>query len=479
VNLRDKTFSAVRWTTASAGARGLLQLAQVAVLARLLAPADYGLMAIVTVVVSFTGIFADMGVNSAYVQRQNVSENERSSLFWLNVGLSTALALLVLLLSPLLAHWFGDARLTPLLMLASSTFIINALGQQVRMSAEKALNFRPLMLLEVASIFVGFVAAIAAAWAGWGVYALVIGSIVCAGSGTMLAWIFLADGWRPQSRFRVADVRSYLGFGGALVANNFVNEINRNIDLLLGGRMLGAAALGLYSLPRQIVFQIQDMVNPIITRVGFPLIAQVQTDTSRVRGIYLQTLNMTASINAPLYIGVAFFSPEVVHIILGDKWLAATDLLQLLAVWGFIRSTGNPVGGLLLGMGRADLSLKWNMAMLLFIPPVLWQASEYGLMGIAWALLGITIAIFIPGWYVLVRPLCKAKLVEYMVAAFRPFLLAVISIAPAYALADQFDGAVERLAVGVIVAAPLYLVISYKANREWFIAMQALIRRAT
>lgn len=454
-----------------------MQLAQVAVLARLLAPQDYGLMAMVGVVLGFAGLFADMGINSAFVQRQNVSEDERSSLFWLNVGLSAALSMLVVVLSPVLAGWFGDTRLTPLLMLAASTFVIAALGQQVRMNAEKALNFRPVVLLEVAAALLGFGTAVGAALAGWGVYALIAGGLVSTIGGTVLAWLFLADGWRPLWRFRLADVRSYMGFGGALVANNLVNEVNRNIDLMLGGRLLGATALGLFSMPRNIVFQIQGMVNPIITRVGFPLIAQVQADISRVRAIYLKTLNMTASTNAPIYIGIAFFAPEVVRVVLGPKWLVAADLLRLLTVWGLLRSTGNPVGSLLLGMGRADLSLKWNLGLLFVVPPALWGGSQYGTVGLAWALLGVAAALFIPGWYVLVRPLCKAGLIEYTVAALRPMVLATVAIAPAYFLAQSFSDPATRLLLGAVVAAPLYFWLSYLMNREWVTAMMHLAGR--
>ncbi|MDP2770610.1 MAG: MOP flippase family protein [Giesbergeria sp.] len=477
MTLKHKTFSAVRWTTAATGVRALLQIAQVAVLARLLAPADYGLMAMVSVVLGFASIFADMGMNSAYVQRQNVSEQERSSLFWLNVGMSGALTLVVLVLSPLLARWFGDVRLTPLLMLAASTFVISALGQQVRMSAEKAMNFRPVVLLEVVAALLGFAAAVAGALAGWGVYALLVGGIVSAVSGTLLAWLYLADGWRPLWRFKLADVRGYMGFGGALVANNLVNEVNRGIDLLLGGRMLGAAALGLYSMPRQIVFQIQGMVNPIITRVGFPLIAQVQTDIPRVRAIYLKTLNMTAATNAPLYVGIAFFAPEVVRIVLGDKWLEAADLLRLLAILGFIRSTGNPVGSLLLGMGRADLSLKWNLAMLLVVPPMLWVCSQYGTMGLAWGLLGLQVALFVPGWYVMVRPVCKAGLWEYSVAALRPFFLAGGAFGVGYFAGSLVNDIYLRLGIAMVSAVPLYLWLSFLLNREWVLAMMHLAGR--
>ena len=475
MTLKQRTFSAVRWTTAAAVARALLQLAQIVVLARLLAPEDYGLMAMVSVVLGFASIFADMGVNSAYLQRQNVTLEQRSSLFWLNVGMSIVLTLIVLAISPLLAHFFGDERLTPLLMLAASTFVIGALGQQVRMTSEKALDFRPVVLVQIAAAILGFSAALAAAFSGWGVYALILGAIVTTGFSTVLAWLFLAHGWRPMWRFQLSDVRSYLGFGGALVANNIVNEFNRSVDLLLGGRMLAASALGMYSLPRQLVFQIQGMVNPIITRVGFPLIAQVQKDIPQVRAIYLKTLNMTAATNAPLYMGIAFFAPEVVHIVFGTKWLAAADLLSLLAIWGFFRSTGNPVGSLLLGMGRADLSLKWNLGILCLLPPVLWVGSKYGTLGLAWSMLGFSVVMFVPGWFVLVRPLCKARLLEYAVAALRPLFIAVAGIAPAYFLTAQVTNAYLHISLAILISAPLYLALSYLLNREWLVAMVHLL----
>jgi O-antigen/teichoic acid export membrane protein len=475
VTLKNRTFSAVRWTTTSAVARAVLQIAQVAVLARLLTPEDYGLMAMVGVVLSFAGLFADLGVNSAFMQRQHVTLEQRASLYWFNVALGGGLTLLVMAASPLLAWLFGDERLTPLLMLSASTFVIGSLGQQLRMAAEKELDFRAIVLLEIASTILGFIAALLTAIWGWGVYSIVFGGIVSAISGTAFAWMYLARGWRPMWRLRMEDVHPYLRFGGAMVANNIVNQLNMTIDLFLGGRLLGAAQLGLYSVPRNLVLQLQGMVNPIITRVGFPLIAQVQHDVARVRSIYLKTLNMTASTNAPLYVGIAVFAPEIVAVLLGHGWQSSAPLLRILAVWGFIRSTINPVGSLLFGMGRADLSLKWNLIMLVIVPPVMWIGSQFGPAGLAWALLVYIVLMFLPTWYFLVRPLCQAGIYEYSVAALRPFLLALISMAPAYLVATQLDGVIVHLVVAVLIATSFYLMISYKFNRDWFAAMRELL----
>ena len=477
MSLKQKTFSAVRWTAAAAVARALLQVIQVAVLARLLTPEDYGLMAIITVVLGFAALFADMGLNSAYLQSRDVTPRQRSSLFWANIVMSAILATLVAVTSPLVALFFGDDRLEPVLVLSASTFIVAAIGQQLRVTAQKDFDFRPLISLEIASSLIGFLIAIVAALCGFGVYALVLGAIAVSLAGTILAWLFLSGGWRPYWQFRFRDVKPFLRFGGAVVGDSIVNQFNRTIDLFLGGRMLIASQLGIYSVPRNLVLQLQYMVNPVITRVGFPLIAEVQHDIPRVRSIYLKMLNMTSSTNAPLYISIAFFAPEIVQLILGPKWVDTGDLLRILAIWGLLRSTGNPVGSLLLGMGRAGLSLRWNIAILFVVPPMLWFGSYYGTSGLAWALLAFQLLTFIPGWYVLVRPLCKASLIEYVSASLKPMLIAALAITPAYGLSTLVDGVVIKLLAAILVSAPLYLSMSYWANREWFNAMLELAER--
>ncbi|MCX7161724.1 MAG: MOP flippase family protein [Rhodocyclales bacterium] len=477
-DLRLQTFSAVRWTTTTAVMRVVVQIAQLAVLARLLSPDDYGLMAMVGVVLSFGGLFADMGVNAAYVQYQEISPEQRSSLFWFSILASTVLMLLTVACGPLLADLLGDERLTPLIALSASTFVLNALGQQLRMSAEKALDFRPVALLEICAAILGLAAAVLAAFQGWGVYALVAGGIVTPLAAAALSWMFLARGWRPMRRLRLEDIRPFLGFGSAAVANNIVNQVSLTMDVILGGRMFSAAQLGLYSVPRNLTLQLQFMINPIITRVGFPLIAQVQSDVARVRNIYLQTLNMTASTNAPVYLGIAVFAPEIVAVVLGAGWDGAAGLLRVLALWGGVRSTGNPIGSLLFGMGRAGLALKWNLALSLIVLPAIWMGSLDGPLGMARALLGMQLLFFIPAWHVLVRPLCGAGLLEYSIAALRPFVIAGLAVAPAFLGAQHCDGAMARLTAGVAIAVPLYLMISFRFNGDWFGAMMTLAGRS-
>jgi O-antigen/teichoic acid export membrane protein len=388
--------------------------------------------------------------------------------------MGTALTILMLAISPLAAWYFDDDRLLPLFALTATTLIINAAGQQVRVSAEKTLHFRPVVLVDTCSTVLCFAATVLAAMLGWGVYSLAFGSVLGAFSGTVLARLFMANSWRPQLGFKIEDVRTFIGFGGSLVANNIVNQFNASVDLLIGGRMLAASQLGLYSVPRNLALQLQFLVNPIITRVAFPLISQVQTDQPRVKAIYLQTVNMTASINAPLYLGAFFFAQEIVNLLLGRNWTGSVDILRILAVWGYLRSTGNPVGSLLMGMGRAVLALKWNGAILFVMPPLLWIGSNQGAEGLAWTLLAFSFVMFVPGWYFLVHRLCQAGLLEYAKAALAPLVLALSAIFPAYSIATRFEGDFIRLTVGIALAAPFYVAISFLGNRQWVRAMLEL-----
>lgn len=473
--IKQKTFTSIRWTTIGSISRTLLGLAQIVILTRLLMPEDYGLMAIITAIIGIAMLVSDFGVNIAFVQCQDVTEEQRSSLFWFNVLVGLGLTMILVVSSPVFSWLFSDERLTPLIMLSSSVFLIIALSSQVKLAAEKALNFKPVVIVEIVSSTIGLLVGIAMAYGGWGVYALVFAAISTSIASTTFFWVFLSQGWRPLWRMKLVDLRPFIRFGTAVVANNIVRELHSRLDIFLGGRLLGADALGIYSVPRNMVMQVQSAVNPIITRVGFPLIAQAQFDVSRVRAIYLKTIRMVASVSVPIYLYVSIFSSEVVTVLLGMKWHGAGTILSFLALWGAVRSLGNPVGSLLMGTGRASLALRWNSVLLLVTPFFYWLGSQYGPEGLAKAMFAMSLILFVPGWYFLVRPSCHAGLLEYSASALKPFLLAGVAFVPAYIAATQLEMAIVRLAVGATIGGPLYLLLSYRFNREWSDAMLELL----
>lgn len=475
LTIRRRTYAAVRWTAISAVFRAGLQVLQTAVLARMLDPADYGLMAIVSVVLGFANLFSDFGLSSAFVQRREVTEEQRSALFWFNLVLGCAVAGVLCAIAPLISRLYADDRFTNLIALSAITIPIGSVAAQVRASAEKALEFRKIGCIEICAATVGAIGAIALAEYGFGVRALVCGAIISAAVSGSLNWRYNAGGWRPAPTFGVKEISGFARFGGAVVANNVVNYVNASIDVLIGGRMLDSRALGSFSVPRDLSLRIHGVINPVITRVGFPLIALVQADRRTVTEIYRRTVSMSAAINAPIYIGLSVFGSEVIDIWLGEKWATSAPLLQVLALWGGVRSTANPAGSLLMGLGRPGLALMWNLSLMFLTPCAVGIGLHWGAMGMAIAMLALQVMLFAPGWALLVKPLCDLKFGVYIGASGLPFVLSIVAWVVARLAVGRGLSEVWRTAIGTVIAVGVYVALTVIANRDVYRAARDMI----
>lgn len=456
--------------------RSALQFVQMAILARLLSPYDFGLMAMVLAAVTFVQVFTDLGVSNAIIHYQDVSADQLSSLYWLNVCTGFVLMLVLMVASqPISVLIFDQPELQPVLFAVSFTVLLTALGQQVRVVAEKSLRFSVLAKVEFASALVGFTIAVLWAWFAPSVYALAAGLLINSLVQALLLWLFAAQGWRPKLKFKFGEIRRFLKFGGYIVATNFVNAFNSQADILIAGKVFPATALGLYSLPRNLSLAVAGIVNPIVTRVGLPVMASAQDDRSFLKSVYLKTMRMTASVNFPIYVALAVFSEEVILVVFGQKWLESALLLAFLAVWGMFRSCSNPVGSLLLAVGRADLSFKWNLALLFVVPPALWLASQWGVVGLAAGQAALMAVLIVPGWYFLVWPHCGARGLEYAAALILPLAAALLAVAVGYLAVVALSAPVWRLFFAAAVAVPVYIGLSFAINRSWLLSMVELV----
>ncbi len=476
IGLRQKTFSAGRWTATSALSRSALQVLQMVVLARLLVPADFGLMAIVASILAVLGLFADLGLSRAIIHFDDISEDALVSLFWMNLFMGLALSVLFAASAPLLGRVFGAKGLTSVLLATSPIFVLSAVGQQFRTLAEKDFRFSTLALIEIGSAVLGFLAAVVVALRGGGVFALVAAVLVTTASSSALAWWHLSAGYRPRLHCRPAETTRFLRFGSYLMGEGLANMVVRQSDVLIGGLMASPAALGLFAVPRDLSMRVGMIVNPIITRVGFPVMSRLQGDRRALESVYLQTLGMTASVNFPVYVALGLFAQEVVALLYGSQWHGAATFLRILAAWGLIRSTGNPVGSLLHAVGAVKRAFAWNVVLLLLIPLLYWiVTSSCGLMGLAYSLVIIHIALVLPSWYFLVRPCCDASLDEYLRQLTLPLALASTAGVAAWLATRGVPHGTLRLALGGLVGGAAYLALSYLFNRQWFDAMRVLL----
>jgi O-antigen/teichoic acid export membrane protein len=476
MSLKLTAFSAGRWTATSAVLVACVQLVQTMVLARLLLPQEFGLMAVAAAVLVVLTLFADLGLSRALIHFDHVPANVLASLYWLNLGVSLFLMLALSFSAPMLGTLYQSSGLVPVLQVASLVFPISALGQQFRVLAEKELRFASLAVNEIAAALIGFCAAIMVAVAGGGVYALVAGMLTGALVSSVLAWWRLSRGYRPSWHFSLSEARPYLRFGGYSVGDGLAGTLHRQSDVFIGGLVVGPGALGVYSLPRDLSLRLSMLVNPIITRVGFPVMSRLKNDRDRLKVIYLHTSRMTASVSFPCYMVLGLFSNEIVSLLYGDRWQDAAAYLRILAAWGLVRSVLNPVGSLLYASGRADRAFWWNMTMLLLFPPLLWLGARWGgLAGLAWTMLALQCVVLVPSWRYLVYPACHAGLGEYLRTILVPLWLTLLAGSLAWFVTMPIAHGVMRLLLGGVCGAIAYIGLSLRFNRDWTDAMRELL----
>ncbi len=477
MSLKHEAISGVKWTTISMVTTTGLQLLQLAIVARFLSPKDFGLMAIVMVILGFVSAFADLGISNALIHRQDVTKEELSSLYWLNVLGGIVMFVVSSFASPFIAKFYNEPELTRLIILVSLTFIIQSFAQQFNMLLQKELRFREIARIEIVNKIFSFLITVYLAYIGFGVDALVYGALA---SSLVQTLQFLPIGlreYKPDLRFKFNEIRSFLSFGAYQMGERTVNYFNYQIDTLLIGKLLGMEALGIYNISKQIVMKPAMIFNPVITRVSFPAMAKIQNEIPKLKEVYLKTINYLASINFPVYAFIFVFAQEIVLLMFGPKWHDAVLIIQILSVWAAWRSTCNPIGSLLLARGRADLGFWWNLGLFFYVPLGVWIASHWGLVGVAIGLNVIMATLIYPGWKILVNPLCGAGFWEYHKMILKPAFVVIICGTIVY-FATYFlpDAILPKIILGSIVGVSTLLVGYYYTSREFLDTFMQMIR---
>lgn len=476
MKLRKATFSATRWTTTSALIRAVLQVFQIAIFARLLTPADFGLMTTAGVLVAIISLFSDLGLNSALMHFPHPDRRTLSTLYWLNLFLSCSIAILFISLAWPAAQFYEQPELLSILSCLALSFPLSAAGQPFRVLAEKAMQFRTLAQNEVVAATLGFIIGLVVALNGGGVFSLISATLTSASTNSALAWARLSFGITPQLHFCPRQAMPFIRFGLHRVGDGFWNTLRVQTDIFIASIFAPPATLAAYAVPRDQCLKIANtIVNPVITRVGLPVMTQLQHDMILLRSVYLKTLHVTASLNFPIYIAIAIFADEVVALLLGNQWYEAGFYMRLFALWGLIRSTGNPSGSLLYAVGMARRAHIWNMLLFFLTAPLLWLSGKYGgLSGLAWGMLIWQVIVFFLAWRFLILPACGAKFIEYCTSIFRPFLTtsiaAIITIAAIYILPESL-----KLPLGLCIFGGSYIISSWALNQEWILTLFELL----
>ncbi len=477
MSLERQAAKGAYWTGTSSVVVTALQFAQLAVLARLLVPEDFGLMAMLMIVVGLAQAFADMGISSAIIHRQDTTDEHLYSLFWLNILAGIVLFLLLLAAAPAIVALFAEPRLSELIPVIALIFLIAPFGQVHQSLLQKNLRFRELAVSEISAAAFSATVAITAAVAGQGIYALIFWQLSIIACRTVVMIGFGWSEWRPSWHFRYGDLEGYLSFGLFQMGERSISFLGQRVDQLLIGTLAGAEALGYYHLAFNLVILPILRINPVLTRVAFPLFARVQESTEKLRRGYITMQRVLAALNFPLLFGLAAVAPVFIPLVLGQQWRPSVVLVQILAGVALSRSTGNPVGSLLLAKGRADLGFYWNLFVVLTqVPAVYFGAKIGGTIGVATALLLMQVAYLWSSYLFLIRQLLGPCLRPYL-AAFVPAALTagVMALAVAWLAEVVTFDAYPLLIVQVVIGALLYAALNWLLYRDQTLSIMRLV----
>lgn len=400
-NLKRRSVRGAAVTGGAQVMKLIIRLGGTAILARLLSPADYGMVAMTTVITGFVGMFTDAGLASATVQRPQISHGEVSTLFWINAILGLVLAGVVASISPAVAWFYDTPQLTPVCAAIALTFLFAGLTVQHQALLRREMRFKLLAITEVVAMLAGIGVAIAMAVGGFGYWSLVGMQVATAATQALCVW--LALDWRPG---RPEELRSHLPllrFGGDVLAFNVVNYFARQADNLLIGWYWGASALGLYDKAYALLLLPIKQINGPLGAVAMPALARMQSQPAQFSRFFLSGVQLVASVCVPLVVLVALFADEIVRLWLGPDWSECAHLFRLLSVAAGLGAIGNPVGWYLVALGHTRRYRQLGFRNSAAIVAGFAIGLPYGAEGVALAYSITTVLLFLPTWWFVLR----------------------------------------------------------------------------
>jgi O-antigen/teichoic acid export membrane protein len=428
-------------TMTAQGVKFFLQMGSTVVLARLLTPEDYGLIAMVAVVTNFAVMFKDMGLSMATVQKADIDHAQISTLFWINVVISLIIMAIMAALAPVVSWFYGKPELALITLALAGTFVFSGLTIQHQALLRRQMHFGRLAIIEITAIFGSVIAAIISAWYGAGYWALVIMQLVMAVSTAIGVW-FACD-WRPGLPKRGTGVRPMLAFGKNITSFNLINYFARNSDKILVGRFCGSGVLGLYSKAYNLLMLPISQICGPLTSVAVPALSRIQDDPKRYTSYYSKLILLISFVSMPLIVFLAICSKSVIYLLMGDQWLGMSSIFQILAITAFIQPVSTTVGLVLLSLGQSGRFLRFGIFNGLAVVTSFAVGLHWGAIGVASAyavasylilfptlwycfrLTPISIAIFLKA---IIRPIMASFIMALAMLLARPFLVGQLDI---------------------------------------------------
>ncbi len=470
--LKQKTIAGLKWSAIERFATQGISFVISIIIARILSPADYGLIGMISIFIAVSNVFVGAGFGSALIRKQERTEEDCSTVFYYNIIVSILFYILLFIAAPWIADFYKSPELTNITRVVGLNIIIGAFGAIQSTKLSIAIDFKTQAKISLIVVIITGGVGLAMAYNGFGVWALVIQGLASAVLSSVLLWYLVR--WNPLWVFSIRSFKELFGFGSKLMLSGLLDTIYSNIFQLIIGKKYLAVDLGYYTRAVGMVQLPSSNITGIIQRVTFPILSEIQHDTERLKKNYRRLLKMSAFIIFPIMVLLAALGKPLVLVLLTEKWLPAVPLMQVLCFSAMFYPIHAINLNLLQVKGRSDLFLRLEIIKKIMITLVLFASVPFGVLAMCYGTIVTSVVALIINTYY------TGKLIQHgfmdQIKDITPMLAISLSAGLAAFLPTLFlSGNMIQIFTGVLAGGIIFLGLGYLLKLKEFNEIKTIL----
>lgn len=473
-SLGNKTLKGVSWSALERFSfQGITFIIQL-VLARLLTPSDYGVIAMLSIFLQLAQVLIDCGFGNALIKKQDCTDVDFSTVFFFNLGISLLIYFILFFLSPFISRFYDTPLLTPVLRVLALTLLFNAVSIVQQTILVKKVDFRSQSIVTLSSAIISGAVGILCAYKGYGPWALVFQQLL---NSILRSIFYLAIvRWIPKVTFSVSSFSYVFNFGSKLLLSTFIDVIYKNLYKIVIGKKYSDADLGYYTKAEEFAMFPSSNVANIISRVCLPIMSKIQDDNERLLNVYRSLIRYTSFLIFPLMIGLLAVSRPFIITFLKDAWEPAVLILRILCLDWMLDFISVLNLNLLLVKGRTDLVLKLQVIKKIIAVAILFATVPFGIEVMCWGkFLYAIIAVIINTYYT--KQLIGLRLLSQMCDILPFLIVSIVMGVSSYIMTIQFNNSITSLFAGIVTGIVMYLIMSLVFFKKDINALFVIIRK--
>lgn len=455
-DLKKETVKGVAWSGIDKLANGGIQFIANIVLARLLTPNDFGLLAIIAIFIQISQTFVDSGFGNALIQKKDRSQTDYSTVFFFNLAISIGFYIILFFCAPWIANFFKNEHLTALTRVVGLNLIIGALVSVHKTKLSIELRFKIQSIISLVSSILSSAIAICLAYKGWGVWSLVVLTFANIFLQTIFFYVFI--NWRPSLKFSTSSFKRLFGYSSKLLGASLIHLLYRNLYPIVIGKKFSAVQLGYFNRADMFAMYPSSTVSSVVSRVAFPIFSRIQDDNDKLRGAYIKYIVFSSLLIFPMMACLIVLAKPLTSVLLTDKWLPMVSILQILCIDWMTDNLCQINLNILFVKGRSDLALRLEIIKKTTAIIILFVSLYWGIIGVCWGrvLYGF-IAVLMNSFYT--KRLINLNLLEQFRILIKPIIYTLIMSLIVGIVTHFSSNSLVNVFIGVSVGIFVYMII--------------------